>query len=81
MRPVSGRGYHADRVIVDEPFVSPEAYTDDELVDALTAARLGDDTELVFALLADWRREVLAVPVPALVDVDQAAAVIRAALP
>lgn len=76
-----GRGYQPDRALVDEPFVSPEALADDELIDALSAARLGDDTELVFQLLAEWRRECLAVPVPELVDVPVARAVIRAARP
>ena len=71
---MSGRGYHVDRVILDDPVMA-----DDELLDALSAARLGDDTELVFALLAEWRREIHAVPVPELVDVRQAAAVIRRA--
>lgn len=53
--------------------------SDDELIDALSSSRLGDDTELVFALAAEWRRECHAVPVPELVDVHSAAAVIRQA--
>lgn len=69
-----GRGYHADRVIVDDPVMA-----DDELLDALSSARLGDDTELVFKQLAEWRRECDAVPIPELVDVRTAAAVIQQA--
>lgn len=76
---MTGRGYRLDRVIVNEPFVSPEAYADDGLIDALITARLGDDTELVLALLAEWRREIHGQPVPELVGIDQAAEVIRAA--
>lgn len=71
---MTGRGYRATFVIVDEVQLV------DETLDALSAGRLGDDTELVFEILARWRRECLAAPVPELVDVRTASALIRAAV-
>ncbi|MGH3416383.1 MAG: hypothetical protein ACRDSS_07940 [Actinocrinis sp.] len=52
---------------------------DDELLDALSLARLTDDTEAVLRLLAGWRREGHAGPLPELVDAVTAAALIDAA--
>lgn len=66
----AGRGYHADRVIIDE------VISDDTMIDALSKARLGDDTEETFRLLAAWRREVHTDSVRVLVDTETAAAAI-----
>lgn len=52
--------------------------SDDMFLDALARGAVNGDDELV-CVLARWRRLVLAEPVPELVSVSEAVAVVRAA--